>query len=758
VTPPETKKRGQLNPQEEIHFVAPTTFMTPKTNISVIDASLSVPASMFVSPMAPTASTNDSSTRSGRSSISDGNCRRATSFRSSKRSSGPKRLTRAESFESDSELGVADYSTRSRSRSGRSIFSEGHSRRSSINAKTPKRSNDGSNLSVTRSNNGSNRSTRSNSLDGQSDDSSPRKPARKMKTSEGVENVPSTSELLRTPKASKANFPPRSFATPHPPTTPSSSFVDTVHTPHFKFTPGSSEPRRPVRRNSGDHIQGLLDHTDDLMDTMMKSGMTCLYECATKCDWDRVLHECRKYPRDAQYVCPRDGTTALHLAVISRANPLMRDDELENYKAAPLKVIDELLGACPEAAIMRCSIKKYSPLTYACLVSDRGYDMEDGAEMVGIILNHAPESAYVFTDDGFSALDIHILSYSRYHEEKQEIFTGVRTSSVVIKALLTEKPELANPRSYKHKVRGPLELLYRCNKSEFDDAMQTEIGNGDPIRKEKMKQRCASVGTGVLADWWAFKWSLLLLKFSFQDKKKSDAPFSAVQAAARIVGCPLPILALVVHTFPEQVLDRDPRDDIYNLPLHEVCSWRCDAEIVSGDPFVIRRKTKAIRCLLSVNRDAARMTNNIGETPLQLAIESCTPWDGGLEDLVRACPKGLRFPRKLRDLPDEDGYAFSTPNHTSALSVLSDDSSHYDPVAAIEGMYPFLLAAVMSHVPMSRRKPPPFLYCDETPDEHEHNLAQKDLESVRSIFGLLRANPDILGKFRQDVKKTRWSS
>jgi hypothetical protein len=502
-------------------------------------------------------------------------------------------------------------------------------------------------------------------------------------------------------------------------------------------------------------MQGLLEQTGGLMEKMMKSGMTCLYECASKCDWDRVLHECRKYPRDAQYVCPRDGTTALHLAVMSRANPLLRDGELENYKAAPVKVIEELLGACPEAAIMRCSTKKYTPLTHACLVSDRGYDMEDGAEMVRIILNHAPESAYVFTDDGFSALDIHILSYSRFHEEKQEIFTGVRTSSVVVKTLLTEKPALADPRTYKHKVRGPLELLYRCNKSEFDEAMETEIGSGDPARKEKMKQRCASVTTGVLADWWAFKWTLMILKFSFQTKKKTDTPFSAVQAAARVVGCPLPILALVVHAFPEQVLDRDPREDIYNLPLHEVCSWRCDADIVSGDPFIIRRKAKAIRCLLSVNLDAARMTNNFGETSLQLAIESCTPWDGGLEDLVRACPKGLRFPRKLRDLPGGDGYAFSTPNQSAALSVCSDDSPTYDPVSAIDGMYPFSLAAVMSHVPTSRRKPPTFLYSDETPGKHENNLAQKDLESVRSIFGLLRASPTMLDRYRKDLMKAR---
>jgi hypothetical protein len=105
------------------------------------------------------------------------------------------------------------------------------------------------------------------------------------------------------------------------------------------------------------------------------------------------------------------------------------------------------------------------------------------------------------------------------------------------------------------------------------------------------------------------------------------------------------------------------------------------------------------------------------------------------------------------DTPSQHG-----PNHTSALSVRSDDSSAYDPVSAIDGVYPFLLAAVMSYVPMSRRKPPPFLFSDETPDEHENNLAQKDLESVRSIFGLLRGNPDMLGRFRKDMKNSRWSS
>lgn len=277
------------------------------------------------------------------------------------------------------------------------------------------------------------------------------------------------------------------------------------------------------------------------------------------------MREVEANPRDAKTVGDKDGTTALHLAVMSRTNPMMRDGRVGEFKPAPLELIEMLVKACPEAASTRCSRKRYTPLAYACLVADHGYDMDDCSEMVLILLKYAPGSVFVFTDDGFSAVDIHILSYSQIHKQREEVYSGGRTSTVVLRTLLAEQPDLAESRVYKHKVRGPIELLYRCNTSEFQDAMIDDL-TGDPsdAKKKQLKSRFGSVAS-VLSDWWAWKWVLLLLKFSTIKDKKPGTIFSAVQAAARLVACPLPILALAINTFPHQVEERDPRGDIYNV-------------------------------------------------------------------------------------------------------------------------------------------------------------------------------------------------
>jgi hypothetical protein len=302
------------------------------------------------------------------------------------------------------------------------------------------------------------------------------------------------------------------------------------------------------------------------------SSTTRLYEFARRCQWDDVMRECEANPRDAKIVGEKDGTTALHLAIMSRTNPMMRDGKVGSFKPASLDLIEKLVEACPEAGSTRCTRKRYTPLAYACLVADVGFDMDDSSEMVLILMKHAPGSVFVFTDDGFSAVDIHILSYSQIHKQKQEVYSGGRTSSVVVRTLLAECPELAESRIYRHKVRGPIELLYRCNTSEFQDAMIDDLtGDASDVKKKQLKSRFGSVAS-VLSDWWAWKWVLLLLKFSTVKDKKPGTIFSAVQAAARLVACPLPILALAINTFPHQVEDRDPRGDIYNVST-EVC-WR----------------------------------------------------------------------------------------------------------------------------------------------------------------------------------------
>ena len=502
------------------------------------------------------------------------------------------------------------------------------------------------------------------------------------------------------------------------------------------------------------------------------NNMSLLYILARCCDWSAVLEEVKLSPRDAKVVSEKDGTTALHLAVMSRTNPMMRDGKAG--EPAPMEVVEALVQACPEAAIIRCAKKRYTPLCYACLVADVNYDMDDCAKIVELLIKHAPHSPFVFTDDGFSALDIHILSYSQLHKHKEEIGSGSARamSTVVLQTLLTGEPSLADARVYRNKIRGPLELLYRCNIDEFKEAVdkQEELELNDDMDQEHVE--------AVLSDWWAWKWSLMLLRYASISAGQDVSPFKAVHASARLVGCPLPVLALSVNTFPKQVTERDPTGDIYNvssflsslvdsslcaethpfyfviisqLPLHEVCSWRADTENVAGDPFIATRKFKAMRMLLEQFPEAARMTNNCGETPLQLAVETCTPWHGGLEALVEACPKALKFPRKLRIT--DNGLSLAVANHSAIDSVATYDSEEPDPLEPLENMYPFLVSAVLGGVSRNKLRPP-VSFSDEMAKEHYANLERKDLQAVRAVYGLLRARPEVLAKYRNFMKQS----
>ena len=477
------------------------------------------------------------------------------------------------------------------------------------------------------------------------------------------------------------------------------------------------------------------------------SNYSRLYEYARRCNWDKVAEECERFPRDAKCVGEKDGTTALHLAVMSRSNPSLRDSTIGRLRPAPLSLIEQLVIACPEAAIIRCSIKRYTPLIYACLVVDRGYNMKDASETVAILLHHAPHSAYVFTDEGFSALDIHILSYSRFYREREEVFSGGHTSTLVLQTLLTDRPDLAEARMYKNKVRGPIELLYRSNLEEFKD-----VGSGDG----KLLERIGYLSSQ--SDWWAWKWVALLLKHAPRRTKRTNpvGPFTALHAAASLVGCPLPVLSIAANTYPKQLSETDPRGLLGNLPLHEVCSWVSDAEIICGDQFIQRRKALAIQCLMEEYPEAASVCNSMGETPLQLAIESCTPWDDGLDTLVEAYPEALTIPRSLRDCSDDNQHLLSrsfTYGDTDSV-----DSNWVDPLEAVEGMYPFMVAAVVAHVPDTKVNPPSFVFCDRSPEKRKDDLEKKEIESLRTVYGLLRANPEVLSMYRPGTGSERETS
>jgi hypothetical protein len=538
----------------------------------------------------------------------------------------------------------------------------------------------------------------------------------------------------------------------HPKTMTPEHMKETLKTSYSKESPvmvpqSPTKRRRPKQRDRA--------HPEDAaLDLPIPSEQTSLYEFACRCDWASVHTELQLNPRDAKNV-GKDGTTALHLAVMSRANPAMRDGHPDAL--ASLELIEQLILAAPEAAIIRCKVKRYTPLCYACLVTDFDFEMDDAADMIRLLMKHAPHSAFVFTDEGFSALDVHIISYSRLHQEKREIYTSTgRTSTVVLRTLLEENPSLAAPRLYGNRIRGPVELLYRCNLHNFKEASGEEIVScSKAIEKSKRNSHCSVASS--LSGFWAWKWTLILLKSTWklhENEADEITPFMAVHAAAQLNGCPLAILSLAVDGFPQQVEKRSPLRGQYNLPLHEVCNWATDDLNVCGDSVVHKRKAKAIELLLHEFPKAARMSNNESATPLQLAIETCTPWDKGLEDLVHAFPKALVIPRSLANYSDDSPLAKAVAFHEDDLGSVGSDEEEWaeNALEACEGLYPFLIAGILSHVPERRYKSPTLDMNEDSKKEYERQLRDKDLESLRAIYGLLRAKPEALALFVEDEK------
>lgn len=159
--------------------------------------------------------------------------------------------------------------------------------------------------------------------------------------------------------------------------------------------------------------------------------------------------------------------------------------------------------------------------------------------------------------------------------------------------------------------------------------------------------------------------------------------------------------------FPNQIKERDEmHGNDGNLPLHEACSWPCDQDIGSSDPVISSRKGMAISALLQRYPNAAYIVNNNNETPLDVALRTGTTWDGGVRKLVRAYPASV-----------------SIQNQTT-------------------GLFPFMTAATVARATANNNMPlPPSKRSLMT---HLKNVAKRDLQNVRTIYGLLRADPDVL--------------
>ncbi|KAG7345599.1 ankyrin repeat domain protein [Nitzschia inconspicua] len=456
-----------------------------------------------------------------------------------------------------------------------------------------------------------------------------------------------------------------------------------------------------------------------------------LYRFARKGKWDEFSELLQNSSReDFAYVYKKDGTTALHLAVMSRTGYIDSftrnssssshgrrgdaDPNAPNKKkgVASLEVVEEILKRAPFQCKLRCTLNGYTPLTYACLVCNNEFSTEGAAAMVRLIIQYCPESVNIFTDDGLSPVDIHVVSYSHHHKEKEEESGLGNTSTAVLRTLLNHAPELANLRLKRdadgtETVDGPLELLYKCNAQAFSKATLDEVYNSDDegtiqsdyTLPEKRQQVMDTVKT-----WWIWTWVVLLLKYgSKANNKKRGARFAAVHTASNQVGLPTPLLSICLYAFPRQI--KKPIEDtteLGNLPLHAVCSWPCHHDNqtgVVGDAFVTSRKVMAINRILEEYSLALKVTNARGDTALGLALRSGTTWDGGVRRMVKAYPKSLR---------------------------IQSESS---------GLYPFMTAAAAAAAPSECN------FDNMSPSSSER---RRELRHVRTIYGLLRSNPKAL--------------
>mmetsp|Transcript_8906 Transcript_8906/g.22471 ORF Transcript_8906/g.22471 Transcript_8906/m.22471 type:complete len:847 (+) Transcript_8906:177-2717(+) len=480
--------------------------------------------------------------------------------------------------------------------------------------------------------------------------------------------------------------------------------------------------------------------------TNVKSVIPPLYRCARKGYWDEVASglEEEVSTDELAFQYKKDGTTILHLAVMSRtgyidsfrsraggvrrsksgdgssstfgssapvtaetpgSEAVQRVTDEDESNMASLSVIEDLLRISPQLAEIKCTLNGYTPLTYACLVCNATYNTEDCAAMARLFLKYSPSSINVFSREGLSPVDVHIVSYSHHHKNKEDASARGRTSTSVLRTLLQHSPELANLRSNGDRVEGPIELLYKCNATAFSQAVMDEVYESDDdgtVRSDYTIPERRQRVVDTVTKWWIWSWAVMILKYgSLTKNKKKGSRFAAVHTASMQVGVPTPILSITIYAFPRQIkLPIETADEAGNLPLHAVCSWPCHMGVQKTapndvDPMVPIRKALAISRVLDEFPFAVKFSNKRGETALELALTSRTSWDGGVRRLVKANPK--------------------------ALKVQSPISS----------LYPFMIAATAVAI------------TDEGEDDKLPTKRQ-DLQCLRTIYGLLRANPKVL--------------
>lgn len=430
-----------------------------------------------------------------------------------------------------------------------------------------------------------------------------------------------------------------------------------------------------------------------------------MYTAAMAHDWVNVACRTITHPSEARFVHAVDGTTLLHLAVVSRASyadcvslhgqsirKIWQDCKLP----ANLELIHALVKLNPNVLKRRCKRLGYTPLIYALMqprIDNYGKETED---LIRLLVECGEDSLRIPTTIGLSPFEAYITSYSQVHGTL--LFTTTKDEDEAKKTtniLNFLLQYYANVRQEKQNqvdsvdIGSLLEVLYESNSSSLLHAAECSSISSS---------RNNTLAMSELNGWWVWQWLLVLLRHSMNQEESRH--FSPTHAAAALEnGCPLPMLMLLMRAFPIQVRIPCPTTNTNRYVLHYVCCWG-GIEPSPDDAINYSRKQMAISATLREFPAAAAVTEGEGRTALCLALRHRTLWRGGVSKLYKAFPGALHIA---------------------------------DPQT---GLYPFMTAATaapqMQDVASSR------------------SITYKDYSQIETIFELLRAAPEVLSNRLDD--------
>lgn len=361
---------------------------------------------------------------------------------------------------------------------------------------------------------------------------------------------------------------------------------------------------------------------------------------------------------DSQYVDPDTNLTPLHLAVMAKTDSMRNDFRIG--------VIRSLLQSNLTATEVCCHEHGFTPLMYACLVLEGESFLLESLELnvpvVKLLMEYNPRAFQLRSPRGYSALDLHILTMSRWWQQDTSRSStsttitmhhdllrrtksatvngnkksGTRCVCVLLNALVENDLGIALMKS--------LDLLLACNTLEVMEYVAQEEAQAFMRRlKDRRQQRrhpnvalpipagSSRTTFSTLQGFWVWEFLLAILRAEHQHTfvdVKPVPPFNALHMASQIDDFPLPFLILCIRMYPSQV--RTSSVVKSDLPLHSIASWqvRCESQIA--------RKSMALTQLLAEHPTASQRRNDDGKTPLSLAIETGTAWNSGIRRLTAA--------------------------------------------------------------------------------------------------------------------------